>query len=470
MSSIGEFCYYRKFERGFQVIHQYKNNGYNIVMDVNSGAIHVVDDVVYDVLPYMEEGMEKKVIAEKLKEKYTEEEVFEAVSDCEELKEAGTLFTEDTYKESVIDFKKRKTVVKALCLHIAHDCNLACRYCFAEEGEYHGRRALMSYETGKQALDFLIANSGSRRNLEVDFFGGEPLMNWQVVKDLVKYGREQEKIHNKNFRFTLTTNGVLLNDEIMEFANKEMANVVLSIDGRKEVHDYMRPFRKGKGSYDLIVPKFQKFAESRNQEKYYVRGTFTHNNLDFSKDVLHLADLGFKQISVEPVVSLPDEPYAIKEEDIPVICAEYDKLAAEMVKRHREGNDFNFFHFMIDLTGGPCVYKRLSGCGSGTEYLAVTPWGDLYPCHQFVGEDGFLLGNVFEGIKNTALVDEFKCCNVYAKEKCRNCFARFYCSGGCAANSYKFHGSINDAYDIGCELQKKRIECAIMIKAALAEE
>ncbi len=439
-------------------------------MDVNSGAIHVVDDVVYDVLPYMEEGMEKKVIAEKLKEKYTEEEVFEAVSDCEELKEAGTLFTEDTYKESVIDFKKRKTVVKALCLHIAHDCNLACRYCFAEEGEYHGRRALMSYETGKQALDFLIANSGSRRNLEVDFFGGEPLMNWQVVKDLVKYGREQEKIHNKNFRFTLTTNGVLLNDEIMEFANKEMANVVLSIDGRKEVHDYMRPFRKGKGSYDLIVPKFQKFAESRNQEKYYVRGTFTHNNLDFSKDVLHLADLGFKQISVEPVVSLPDEPYAIKEEDIPVICAEYDKLAAEMVKRHREGNDFNFFHFMIDLTGGPCVYKRLSGCGSGTEYLAVTPWGDLYPCHQFVGEDGFLLGNVFEGIKNTDLVDEFKCCNVYAKEKCRNCFARFYCSGGCAANSYKFHGSINDAYDIGCELQKKRIECAIMIKAALAEE
>lgn len=439
-------------------------------MDVNSGAIHVVDDVVYDILPYMENGMEKEAIAEKLREKYSKEEIFEAVADCEELRKEGTLFTEDIYRESIIDFKKRKTVVKALCLHIAHDCNLACRYCFAEEGEYHGRRALMSYETGKQALDFLIANSGSRRNLEVDFFGGEPLMNWQVVKDLVKYGREQEKIHNKNFRFTLTTNGVLLNDEIMEFANKEMANVVLSIDGRKEVHDYMRPFRKGQGSYDLIVPKFQKFAESRNQEKYYVRGTFTHNNLDFSKDVLHLADLGFKQISVEPVVSLPDEPYAIREEDIPIICEEYDKLAAEMVRRHREGNEFNFFHFMIDLTGGPCVYKRLSGCGSGTEYLAVTPWGDLYPCHQFVGEEGFLLGNVFEGIKNTELVDEFKCCNVYAKEKCRNCFARFYCSGGCAANSYKFHGSINDAYDIGCELQKKRVECAIMIKAALAEE
>ncbi len=452
------------------MIHQYRNNGYNIVMDVNSGAIHVVDDVVYEVLPYMEKGWKAEAIAEQLKDRYEKEDVFEAVSDCEELKKAGTLFTEDIYQEKVIDFKKRKTVVKALCLHIAHDCNLACRYCFAEEGEYHGRRALMSYETGKQALDFLIANSGNRRNLEVDFFGGEPLMNWQVVKDLVRYGREQEKIHNKNFRFTLTTNGVLLNDDVMEFANKEMANVVLSIDGRKEVNDRMRPFRSGKGSYDLIVPKFQKFAESRNQEKYYVRGTFTHDNLDFSKDVLHLADLGFKQISVEPVVSLPEEPYAIREEDIPAICAEYDKLAAEMVKRHREGRDFNFFHFMIDLTGGPCVYKRLSGCGSGTEYLAVTPWGDLYPCHQFVGEEGFLLGNVYEGIKNTDLVDEFKCCNVYAKEKCRNCFARFYCSGGCAANSYKFHGSINDAYDIGCELQKKRIECAIMIKAALAEE
>ncbi len=460
----------QKTERGFQVIHQYKNNGYNIVMDVNSGAIHIVDDVVYEVIPYMEEGWKEEAIAEKLKDRYKKEDISEAVADCEELKKAGTLFTEDIYKEHVIDFKKRKTVVKALCLHIAHDCNLACRYCFAEEGEYHGRRAFMSYETGKQALDFLIANSGNRRNLEVDFFGGEPLMNWQVVKDLVRYGREQEKIHNKNFRFTLTTNGVLLNDDVIEFANKEMANVVLSIDGRKEVNDHMRPFRSGKGSYDLIVPKFQKFAESRNQEKYYVRGTFTHNNLDFSKDVLHLADLGFKQISVEPVVSLPEEPYAIKEEDIPLICAEYDKLAAEMVKRHKEGKDFNFFHFMIDLTGGPCVYKRLSGCGSGTEYLAVTPWGDLYPCHQFVGEEGFLLGNVYEGIKNTELVDEFKCCNVYAKEKCRNCFARFYCSGGCAANSYKFHGSINDAYDIGCELQKKRIECAIMIKAALAEE
>ncbi len=450
------------------MVHQYKNNGYNIVLDVNSGAIHVVDDVTYDVIAMFEEHTEEEIIAA-LEASYDKGEIAEACAEVKELAEEGQLFTKDEYEDYIIDFKKRPTVVKALCLHIAHDCNLACRYCFAEEGEYHGRRELMSFEVGKQALDFLIANSGSRRNLEVDFFGGEPLMNWQVVKDLVAYGREQEKLHDKKFRFTLTTNGVLLNDEVMEFANREMGNVVLSIDGRKEVHDHMRPFRKGAGSYDLIVPKFQKFAESRNQDKYYVRGTFTHYNLNFSKDVLHLADLGFKQISVEPVVAEDSEEYAIREEDLPVLFAEYDALAAEMVERKKSGEDFNFFHFMIDLEGGPCVAKRLSGCGSGTEYLAVTPWGDLYPCHQFVGNDEFLMGNVWDGVKNTDIRDEFKCCNVYAKEKCRNCFAKFYCSGGCAANSYHFHGHINDAYDIGCELQKKRIECAIMMKAAEAE-
>lgn len=452
------------------MIHQYQNNGYNIVMDVNSGAIHIVDDVVYDVLPLMEQGLCQEEIADRLRGRHDAEQIREAVQDCLELKEAGALFTQDTYQPAISEFKKRPTVVKALCLHIVHDCNLACRYCFAEEGEYHGRKAHMSFEVGKKALDFLIANSGSRRNLEVDFFGGEPLMNWQVVKDLVAYGREQEKLHDKHFRFTITTNGVLLNDEIMEFANQEMDNVVLSIDGRKEIHDYMRPFPRGKGSYDLIIPKFQKFAESRHQQKYYVRGTFTRNNLDFSRDVLHLADLGFEQISVEPVVALPQEPYAIREEDIPKICEEYDKLAVEMIRRQKEGKGFQFFHFMIDLTGGPCVYKRLSGCGSGTEYLAVTPWGDLYPCHQLVGEEEFLMGNVDEGIKRTDIQDTFKGCNVYAKDKCKECFARFYCSGGCAANAYKFHGSINDAYDIGCELQRKRVECAIMIKAALADE
>ena len=451
------------------MVHQYKNNGYDIVLDVNSGAIHVVDDVTYDVIA-LYEGHTREEIVNSLRERYPETEVEEALDEVQMLVDNEELFTKDTYENYIMDFKKRPTVVKALCLHIAHDCNLACQYCFAEEGEYHGRRALMSFEVGKKALDFLIANSGNRRNLEVDFFGGEPLMNWQVVKDLVAYGREQEKLHDKKFRFTLTTNGVLLNDEVMEFCNREMGNVVLSIDGRKEVHDKMRPFRKGAGSYDLIVPKFQQFAESRHQDKYYVRGTFTHYNLDFSEDVLHLADLGFKQISVEPVVAEPKESYAIREEDLPKLFAEYDRLAAEMVRRHGTEKDFNFFHFMLDLTGGPCVAKRLSGCGSGTEYLAVTPWGDLYPCHQFVGEEKYLMGNVDDGILNTDIRDEFKCCNVYAKEKCRKCFARFYCSGGCAANAYNFSGDICGAYDIGCELQKKRIECAIMIKAAEEEQ
>ncbi len=451
------------------MVHQYKNNGYNIVLDVNSGAVHVVDDVAYDVIPLFETSTKEEII-DSLKERYPQAEISESYEEVKELAEQGSLFTKDQYQGYMEQFQDRPTVVKALCLHIAHDCNLACRYCFAEEGEYHGRRALMSFEVGKAALDFLIANSGSRRNLEVDFFGGEPLLNFDVVKRLVAYGREQEKLHDKKFRFTLTTNGVLLDDEVMEFANQEMANVVLSIDGRKEIHDKMRPFRKGAGSYELIVPKFQKLAESRNQDRYYVRGTFTHHNLDFSKDVLHLADLGFRQISVEPVVAQPEDDYALQEADVPKLLEEYDTLAAEMLKRHREGKDFNFFHFMIDLKGGPCVAKRLSGCGSGTEYLAVTPWGDFYPCHQFVGDEAFLMGNVTDGIQNKQLQNQFKRCNVYAKEKCRECFARFYCSGGCAANSYHFHGSITDVYDIGCELQKKRIECAIMLKAALAEE
>lgn len=470
------------------MVHQYQNNGYNIVLDVNSGGVHVVDDLAYDMISLISnldtenekvlENNQSELLAKidlnendmvlKLKEKYSEDEIKEVLLDIKELIEQEQLFTKDIYKEYIGDYKKRETVVKALCLHIAHDCNLACKYCFAEEGEYHGHRALMTYEVGKQALDFLIQNSGNRKNLEVDFFGGEPLMNWQVVKDLVKYGKEQETLHNKRFRFTLTTNGVLLNDDIMEFANKEMSNVVLSIDGRKEVHDHMRPFRKGLGSYEMIVPKFQKLAESRNQTDYYVRGTFTHNNLDFSEDVLHLAELGFKQISVEPVVAGEEEPYAIKEEDISVIFKEYDKLAAKMIEKDKKGEGFNFFHFMIDLEQGPCVAKRLSGCGSGTEYLAVTPWGDLYPCHQFVGEEEFLMGNVFDGVKRTDTRDEFKSCNVYAKEKCNQCFAKFYCSGGCAANSYKFHNTITETYDIGCKLQRKRVECAIMIKAAMA--
>lgn len=451
------------------MIHQYKSNGYNIVMDVDSGAVHVVDDVTYDVISLFEE-LDAEAIVDRLEDAYEPSEIREAIDEVNQLKEDGQLFTQDIYQPFVDAFKeKRQTVVKALCLHIAHDCNLACKYCFAEEGEYHGRRALMSFEVGKKALDFLVANSGSRVNLEVDFFGGEPLMNWDVVKQLVQYGRSIEKENHKKFRFTLTTNGVLLNDEIIQFLNKEMSNVVLSLDGRKEVNDRMRPFRTGKGSYDLIVPKFQQLAESRNQTNYYVRGTFTRNNLDFSEDVKHFADLGFKQMSIEPVVGPDEDPYSIREQDLPKIMEEYDKLALEYIKREKEGKGFNFFHFMIDLEQGPCVYKRLSGCGSGTEYLAVTPWGDFYPCHQFVGNEEFLMGNVDDGIVRNDIAEEFGNCNVYSKEKCRNCFARFYCSGGCAANSYNFHGTIHDAYDVGCEMQKKRVECSIMIKAALAD-
>ncbi len=455
------------------MIHQYQNNGYNIVLDVDSGSVHVVDDLSYQVIALMDAGRSAGEIEKALASSWPSGEIRESIEECEELRGAGRLFSEDIYEEPVTSYKSHRTVVKALCLHIAHDCNLACRYCFAEEGEYHGRRALMSFEVGKKALDFLIANSGSRHNLEVDFFGGEPLMNWQVVKDLVAYGREQEKIHDKHFRFTLTTNGVLMDDDVIDFCNREMSNVVLSIDGRKEVHDRMRPFPGGAGSYDLVLPKFREFVRKREQSSdstYYVRGTYTRYNLDFSRDVLDLVDKGFSKVSVEPVVAGEDCDYAIREEDLPQIFSEYDRLAAEMVKRNREGRGFTFFHFMIDLTGGPCVYKRLSGCGSGSEYLAVTPWGDLYPCHQFVGNEDFLMGNVDEGVTRPDIAGKFRSCNVYTKEKCRNCFAKYYCSGGCAANAYLFSGSLNEPWEIGCEIERKRVECAIMIQAALAEQ
>lgn len=454
------------------MIHQFKNNGYNIVIDINSGAIHVVDEVTYDFLALWQELGREKAYEEIVKShsEVSPSELGEIQSEIDGLISDKSLFTEDNYEPHIVDFTARPTVVKALCLHITHDCNLACKYCFAEEGEYHtGKRELMSYEVGKQALDFLVANSGTRRNLEVDFFGGEPLMNWQVVKDLVAYGRSIEKENNKNFRFTLTTNGVLLNDEIQEFANKEMANVVLSCDGRPEIHDMMRPFRGGQASYDKIMPKFKKLAESRNQDRYYIRGTFTRNNLDFSKDVIHLANEGFKQISVEPVVAQETDDYAIKMEDLPQLFAEYDDLCKEMMNRRGKDNDFNFFHFNIDLEGGPCVYKRLSGCGAGTEYMAVTPTGELYPCHQFVGNTDYCLGDVFNGVQKKETVNEFKKCNVYAKEKCKDCFARFYCSGGCAANAFNFTGSILGNYEVGCELQKKRVECAIALKVYESE-
>ncbi len=470
------------------MVHQFQNNGFNIVLDVNSGAVHVVDEICYDLIAEWErmpesadvpEGVHKEAVVDRVLERYREqgreirrEEILEGYEEIRELAEAGALFTKDDYETAVIDYTKRPTVVKALCLHIAHDCNLACRYCFAEEGEYHGgKRELMPLEVGKKALDFLIENSGNRKNLEVDFFGGEPLMNFEVVKELVRYGREREQEAGKKFRFTLTTNGVLLNEDVMEFANREMDNVVLSIDGRQEVHDRMRPFRGGQGSYEVILPKLLEMAKRREQagKKYYVRGTYTRFNKDFAADVLHLNELGFREISVEPVVAPLSEPYALREEDLPELLEEYDRLAAEMAARAGTDRAFTFFHFMIDLEGGPCVYKRLSGCGSGTEYMAVTPSGELYPCHQFVGNPDFLLGDVWNGIQRQDVVTDFKGCNVYSREACRNCFARFYCSGGCAANSYNFTGKIRDVYEIGCALQKKRVECALMLKAAEAE-
>ncbi len=485
------------------MIHRYESNGFHIVLDVNSGSVHVVDELVYGLIPLVEtlaapadgralppaerrsdilrdvliafqdaakQGTGVGDLSPRDVKAFTQEEVAEATEEILDLWQAGQLFTEDVYAPYIDQLPARGTVVKALCLHIAHDCNLACKYCFAEEGEYHGRRALMSFEVGKKALDFLVAHSGNRTNLEVDFFGGEPLLNWDVVRQLVEYGRSLEEPYHKKFRFTLTTNGVLLNDEILDFANREMGNLVLSIDGRRAVHDKMRPFRGGQGSYDLILPKFLKAAESRHQMNYYVRGTFTHYNLDFSEDVIHLADLGFQQISMEPVVAPESEDYAIRMEDVPTLLAEYDKLALAYIKRKKEGKPFQFFHFMIDLEGGPCVAKRLSGCGSGTEYLAVTPWGDFYPCHQFAGEEEFLLGNVDEGIVREDIVERFRKLNVYSKPACKDCFARFYCSGGCNANAYHFEGDLCGSYELGCILQRKRIECAIMIRAALAEE
>lgn len=455
------------------MIHAYQLNGYNIVLDVYSGAVHVVDELAYDVIGMYETASPDEIVAAML-EKYrdvpavTEQEIRDTLDDVAELKQQGKLFSEDTYKDIAFDFKKRNTVIKALCLHVAHTCNLSCDYCFASQGKYHGDRALMSFEVGRQALDFLIATSGTRHNLEVDFFGGEPLMNWDVVKQLVAYGREQEKLHDKHFRFTLTTNGMLLNDEVIDFANKEMHNVVLSLDGRPEVHDRLRRTPNGKGSYDQIVPRFQKLAESRGQQNYYVRGTYTHHNTDFYNDIIHMADLGFRELSMEPVVCAPGDPYALTEEDLPVLFEQYEKLACEMIRRDKAGNGFTFYHYMIDLKSGPCIYKRIAGCGSGTEYLAVTPWGDLYPCHQFVGDEAYKLGNVWDGVTNTAVRDEFKLCNAYARPDCKDCWARLYCSGGCAANAYHATGSITGIYEYGCRLFRKRMECAIMMQAAKA--
>ena len=454
------------------MVHQYKLNGYNIVLDTCSGAIHVVDEVAYDMIAAYKEKNEDEIVAEMLtkygdREDVTEEDLHLCMEDIRTLVKMGKLYTEDTFENMAGKFKERSgNVVKALCLHVAHTCNLNCSYCFASQGKYHGDRALMSFEVGKRALDFLIENSGKRRNLEVDFFGGEPLMNWDVVKQLVEYARSVEKQYNKNFRFTLTTNGMLIDEDVIEFANKEMSNVVLSLDGRKEINDLKRVDYAGNGSYDKIVPKFKQLVESRGGKGYYMRGTFTHANPDFTKDVFHMADLGFTELSMEPVVSSADDPAALTPEDLEIVKEHYEILAKEMIKRKKEGRGFTFYHYMLDLTEGPCVYKRISGCGSGTEYMAVTPWGDLYPCHQFVGDEAYKLGDIWQGVTNDALREDFRSCNAYAREDCKDCWAKLYCSGGCAANAYHASGSIRGIYEPGCELFKKRIECAIMIKAA----
>ena len=457
------------------MVHQYKLNGYNIVLDTASGSVHAVDDVAYDVIAMYEDSSAEEIIKTMLvkysdRTDVTREEIVLCLADIAHLKRLGKLFSADPYEGLARDYKNNSKVVKALCLHVAHTCNLCCEYCFAGQGKYQGKDALMSFEVGKQAFDFLIANSGTRRNLEVDFFGGEPTLNLDVVKKLVAYAREVEKAAGKNFRFTFTTNGVALDEETMAFLNREMSNVVLSLDGRPEVNDHFRKNAAGKGSYDVIVPKFQKLVASRGGKGYYVRGTFTHNNTDFTNDLFHMADLGFTELSMEPVVCPPDDPYALTEEDLPALFAQYELLATEMLKREREGRPITFYHYMLDLKHGPCIYKRITGCGSGTEYMAVTPTGELYPCHQFVGDEKYRLGDVWHGVTNTAVQDEFRACNAYAREGCRDCWARMYCSGGCAANSYHATGSIGGIYEYGCKLFKKRIECAVMMQVARAME
>ncbi len=468
----GIFSVVRKDRKA--MIHQYRLGGMNIVVDVCSGSVHAVDEIAYAIIEQYEKA-DREEILRSLSGRFegvTEKEIGECYDQVTALKEAGKLFTPDTFQPLAGELKRRSAgIVKALCLHVAHTCNLNCAYCFASQGKYHGERALMSFEVGKQALDFLVAHSGDRHNLEVDFFGGEPLMNFDVVKRLVAYARSIEKAHRKHFRFTLTTNGMLIDDDVIDFANRECSNVVLSLDGRKEVHDRFRVDYAGNGSWERIVPKFQKLVRARGGKNYYMRGTFTHHNPDFLRDIEAMLDLGFTELSMEPVVCDPKDESALTEEDLPIVLEQYEKLAELMRARRKEGRPFTFYHYMIDLQGGPCIYKRISGCGSGTEYMAVTPWGDLYPCHQFVGEERFRLGNVWDGVTNEAMQEEFASCNVYARPECADCWAKLYCSGGCAANAYHATGSVRGVYGYGCELFRKRMECAIMLEASrLTEE
>ncbi|WP_379971357.1 thioether cross-link-forming SCIFF peptide maturase [Ectobacillus sp. sgz5001026] len=453
------------------MIHQYKLNGYNIVLDTYSGSVHVVDDLAYEIIS-LYENMPAESIMIMMMDKYTfdssvtVEDIRQTIADIAELKLEGQLFTEDEFKDLSIDLRNRQTYIKALCLNVAHTCNLSCEYCFASQGKYNGDRAIMSYEIGQRAIDYLLDNSGHHRNLDIDFFGGEPLMAWKVVKQIVAYARSKEKEYKKTFRFTFTTNGMLLDDEVTEFLNQEMYNVVLSLDGRREVHDLLRKTVNGKGSYDHIVPKFQSFIEKRGDKEYYVRGTYTGNNVDFTNDIFHIADLGFDKLSMEPVICHPKEPYALTEKDLPEIYNQYEILAKEMLTRGENGNGFTFYHYMLDLSEGPCIQKRISGCGSGTEYLAVTPWGELFPCHQFVGDAAYSMGNIWDGITKPDIQAQFKESNCYSKPECQNCWAKLYCSGGCPANALHATGSLNGTYDFSCDIFRKRIECSMMLKVA----
>ncbi|WP_152668156.1 thioether cross-link-forming SCIFF peptide maturase [Clostridium cylindrosporum] len=450
-------------------IHKFEQCGLKIVIDVNSGAIHVVDNVVYDILDHYVDNSTVKDF-ESLLPNYTAEQIEEGLSEVKYLINENMLFTEDPYKDIILN-DEGPSFIKAMCLNIAHDCNLKCKYCFAEEGEYHGARSMMTPEIGKKAIDFVIKSSGPRKNIEVDLFGGEPLMNFNTVKEIVDYARIEEKKYNKNIRFTMTTNATLLNDEIMEYIDKNMGNIVLSIDGRPEVNDNIRVRYDGSGTYDAIMPKIKKMVEKRDKSKqYYVRGTFTRENLDFFEDVMLMANEGFKEVSNEPVVLEPSHPLALRLEDLPVIFEQYDKLADEMIKREKEGRGFKFYHFAMDINGGPCVYKRISGCGAGYEYVAVTPDGDIYPCHQFVGKEEFKLGTLDEGNIDASLETLFKNGHIYNKPKCEKCWAKFYCSGGCQANNYNFNNDIHIPYELGCEMMKKRVECAIAIRAKLLED
>lgn len=444
------------------MLHKYELNGLKIIIDVNSGSVHVVDDIIWDVVDLYEQGAAAAV--QSLAGKYGEADVREAFEELKQLELEERLCTKDIYEDKILN-EEKDYHTKALCLNIAHDCNIRCGYCFASTGNYHGGRKLMSLEVARKAIDFLLETSGSRRRLEVDFFGGEPLLNFDVVKKTIEYGREREKVYGKRIGFTMTTNGTLLDDEIIDYVNENMDNVVLSLDGRKQINDRMRKFTTGQGTFDDLLPRIKNFVAKRGEKSYYIRGTFTANNLDFCNDVLFMADQGFREVSIEPVVAEPDKPYALREEHLPLIYSEYERLSREYIKYEEEGRGFRFYHFLMDLDGGPCVYKRVSACGSGAEYFAVTPDGELYPCHQFVGREDYLIGNLDDGITNKELQRQFSQNTVYHKEKCRSCWAKFYCSGGCQANAAAFNGDLKKPYDMECRLQQKRIECAIMIKA-----